>query len=610
MLTMTRLQSDSFLPSGAMLDPSHRSVTFGSLNDHSTTSVISPLSLPHAIHNLNFLDESTLTNLPSPNYSHSSSAAAPRSRQQFLSPRQSAPLPSIREQRSASLSPTRHRTRSSFMSPSLRPTSNSGVTSPQNQNSVTMDRREQERQNMEHTSLVNLLRRREQQVQKLSEKWQAERAFLETSRNEAEELFEEERKIMNDERMMWLGEREQLKEEVRQSKEDAEAWKQRAEAMAKERDLMAGYLKKLRRSPGDVHRTFDGAIDAAIGSIRGGGSDSPGTTSGSSSKLRTPSDGLSPGSRVPKAPSGQTMPESQPFIPLDPRMQGLSPGTRSPTSQQANIPSIDIQEVIPSLEGIRVKAGAVQKPTFTDGTLSPSSESKKLKADGHANQSESTRSRTMPAVTKEALQAPEASRLTMHAGHTPNHSMSLSRLHTVESTQDSTEVTNTASSSSHNSGAATPTHPVAESNHNQAPEQLSQDQPAESAVVPGADADQRHITVPVSDLDEQVNQVDEDPALKGPLFLRNLPAADEPFILELSERLTLVKDNNLSPTVLQNAFLDEPANPTVEPIADAGTGHDGPQDADGEETEGAEAEIPLKLKKTSNFGAPLGELGK
>ncbi|KAI1766106.1 hypothetical protein GGR53DRAFT_233269 [Hypoxylon sp. FL1150] len=618
MLTMTRVPSDSFLPSGAVLDPSQRSTSFGSLNDHPSTSVISPLSLPHALHNLSFLDESNITNSSSPNYSHSPSvSSAPRPRQQLLSPRQSLPLPSIREQRSASLSPTRHRTRSSMLSPSLGPTNFSSMTSPDNRDGARMDRLEQERQTMERAALVNLLRRREDQARKLFENWQAERTYLEASRHRAEELFEEERKIMNDERLMWMSERVQLEEDAAKYKEHAESWQQKAEVLVKERDQMLGFIKRMQRKPGDAYRTLDGVFDGT-GLIRGGGTDSPGTNSGTSSKLRTPSDGLSPGSR---APPGQTMPESQPFIPLDPRMQGLSPGSRSPTAE-AKIPSIDIQEVIPSLEGIRVKADAVQKPTFTDGTGSPPGESKRPKVSVVTGQLESTRSRTIPSVTQEALQTPEAHRLTLHAGHTPNHSMSLSRLHTVESTQDSTEVTNTTSSSptrssscsSHNSGVATPTHNATEG---QALEQPPQDQVAELDVALGDDKDS---TLPCGPLSGQlgddaipvydVPEEDHDPVLKGPLFLRNLPAADEPFIQQLSEKLTLVKDNNLTPTVLKNDFLDEAVVPVPQPAVETVAGGNKVPNADEEETGEVEEEIPLKIRKTNNFGAPLGQLGK
>ncbi|XXH05762.1 hypothetical protein Hte_012198 [Hypoxylon texense] len=486
------------------------------------------------------------------------------------------------------------------------------------------DRLEQERQNMERIALMSLLRRREEQTRKLFENWQVERNYLEASRNRAEALFEEERKIMNDERAMWLSERLQLEQESQRFKKNAEDYQKKVEALMKEVDQMACYIKGMRRKPGAARGTFDGTADAAVGFIRGGGSDSPGTSSGSSSKFRSPTDGLSPGSRAPNLSRGQTMPESQPFIPLDPRMQGLSPGTRSPTTQQEKIPSIDIQEVIPSLEGIRVKAGAVQKPTFTDGSLSPPGGPKRPKLSVAVGQPESTRSRTIPAVTQEALQAPEAHRLTMHAGHTPNHSMSLSRLHTVESTQNSTEVTNTTSSSptgstsssTRNSGAATPTHVVAENDQSQVPlhprqgpvTMLGADKVSRPPDAPGGLGD--HVVPVYGDLDDQE---DHDPALKGPLFLRNLPAADEPFIQQLSEKLTLVKDNNLTPTVLKNDLLNQPTQPATEPaakpVADAALGGDGAQDAGDGEAE-AEEEIPIRFKKTSNFGAPLGELGK
>ncbi|KAI1141044.1 hypothetical protein F5Y05DRAFT_376224 [Hypoxylon sp. FL0543] len=564
MLTMTRMPSDSFLPSGAILDQNQRSVPFAShLNGHSSASVISPLSLPHALSQLSFFDESHPTNLSPRHYSHSPSySISPQPQQQHLSPRQS------------SLSPAKDRAESSLTSPSTAPS----ATSP--------------RDNMSGQALLSLLQRREEQNRRLLESWRAERAHLEASRARAEEVYKEERAIMDDERMLWIEEKAKLKQEISE-------WKRRVEAAEKERDQMAGLVK------GTKGKFFDGAADIAVGSLRGG-LGSPGAHSQSPSKFRSPSDGPSP-STLPHI-YGSTMPESKPFIPLDPRMQGTSPSMGSPQHQQNRVPSIDIQEVIPELEGIRVKADAVQKTTFTDEKpLSPSAGPKRL-SPGAAAKQDSARLRIVPAeLTKEALQAPESDRLTMHAGHTPNHSIALSRLHTCESTG----VTNTVTSS----GAATPTNQPLEGSQDKAQEESSY---GHGIGVDGAPETSKDLEVQGKSEAHRAGPVpvlvprEDDPELKGPLHLRNLPAADEPFLKALSDKLEQVKANNLNPTVLkdeQESVTETQGITEPQPEPTVGTGGDGAEDAHQEPDE-VEEDIPLKLKSTSNFGAPLGQLWK
>ncbi|KAI0384525.1 hypothetical protein F5Y04DRAFT_269477 [Hypomontagnella monticulosa] len=584
MLTMTRLPSDSFLPSGAMLDPNQRPMSFAPhLNNHSS-SVISPLSLPHALNHLSYLDESNLANLPPSNYSHSPpiSSVAPRSQQQqqYLSPRTSPP--GIREQRSASLSPTRYRTRSGVTSPSIV----AGITSP-------LD-------SMSSQALINLLQRREEQNRRLLENWRAERAHLEASRARVEEVYREERAIMDDERMIWVEERTKLER-------DLDEWKRRAATAEKERDQMAKLVKNTQGKDSPKGKSLDGATDAIIGSIRGGGLGGPGTHPQAASEFRTPSDGPSP-STVPSTFRGPTMPESKPFIPLDPRMQSSSPGMTSPQTQPARIPSIDIHEVIPELEGIRVRPDAVQKTTFTDGKP-PSPPAGPKRVSPTTVKQEPARARAMSGeLTKEALQAPESDRLTMHAGHTPNHSMSLSRLHTV----DSTEATNTADSS----GASTPKSHLQKSSQASAPEPSHDNQETDISgareASKGSDVrceTETDLTGPTAIL-----VAEDDPELKGPLHLRNLPAVDEPFLKALANKLD-ARTNDMTPTVLKHAH-ERVSGPQqcveleAEPIVKAGG--DGAHDVHEEpaEEEEVEEEIPLKLKKSSNFGAPLGQLRK
>lgn len=451
--------------------------------------------------------------------------------------------------------------------------------------------------NMSSQALVSLLQRREEQNRRLLENWRAERAHLEASRARAEEVYREERAIMDDERMIWVQEKTKLEK-------DLDEWKKRAATAEKERDQMASWLKGTLRKESQKGKSLDGATDAIIGSIRGGGLGSPGTHPQSASKFWTPSDGPSPNTTVPSTLRGPTMPESEPFIPLDPRMQSSSPGVVSPQVQSQRLPSIDIQEVIPELEGIRVRPDAVQKTTFTD-RKPPLPLAGPNKLSPLAAEREPARARAMSGeLTKEALQAPESDRLTMHAGHTPNHSMSLSRLHTVEST----EVTNTAGSS----GASTPRSSSPKGGQTNAPEESQHSQVTHIGGAPETSEAPDVRCEPEADIlgPAAILVPQDDPELKGPLHLRNFPAADEPFFRVLSDRL---EHDDMTPTVLKHEQLGEPQQ-CVEleagPIAKAGG--DGAHDAHEEPPEDDEIEevIPLKLKKSSNFGAPLGQLRK
>ncbi|KAI1803789.1 hypothetical protein F4811DRAFT_318386 [Daldinia bambusicola] len=570
MLAMTRLPSDSFLPSSGMLDPNPRPMSFTShLNGHSSASVISPLSLPRALHNI----PPKPANLPPSDYPHSPSVSVPsQSQQQYLLPLSTSP--NIPAQRSTSLSPTRYQFGSAATSPSLVP-------------STALD-------SMSHQTLINLLQRREEQNRKLMEIMRAERAQFEASRARAEEIDQEERAIIDEERTLWLEEKTNLLR-------DLSEWKRRAELAEKQRDEMARLLGSMQAKSGYSKLSVDGAHEAPMGSLRGGGLSSSETHSQSSANFWSPSDGTSPKRVLPTDFHGlTTMPESRPFIPLDPRMQGPSPGVSSPAAPQERIPSIDIQEVIPGLEGIRVRPDIVQKATFTDEKPSAlSTETTSPPAPG-AKQ-EPIRTRSGPAeLTKETLQAPESDRLTMHAGHTPNHSISLSRLHTVESTA----VVNTADSS----GSSTPRRSAEE----------EQQQAEVSEEVANLEASRRNLEflIAADVQDESEDEKDKDPELKGPLTLRNLPAADEPFLKALNDKLADVITHDITPTVLKHGnYFTAESSELVAKIDDVvhdavhDAVHDVVHDAH-EELEEQEEEIPLKLKPSSNFGAPLGQLRK
>lgn len=501
-LTMARMPLDSFLPSGALLDPNEHPVTFPGLVPTHQGSVISPLALPrNATQQVSYFDDRQLLA-----GRHHSTHSAPQQQRQFLSPHRSPPTIGA----------------SHLISPTLSPLSDSG----------------------EHTASTQL-RRVLIQNRRLLENWEAERAHLEANRSRAEEIYKEERAIMDEDRLIW-------------SEKEAQYLARITELERENAVLRESYARDSKvRSP------------LGLGSEQ---SDRPGVTfrslHDSASPIATPVIGL----------NGHTMPESRPFEPLDPRMQGSSTQTSTPGDGpeiKETIPSIDIQEVHPDLEGIPLRSTAVKKSTFTDGKppSPPLSNSNVTGSNPNSNAGSpgsGSRSKATPAeVTQETLQAPEASRLTMHAGHTPNHSLS------TFATALSTNATNTAGSS----GASTPTHGQSHSG------------------VKNGDGQQDGVT---EDPQPLLEPSEGDPELRGPLSLRNQQAFDEIFLGKVADKLLdSIQTDDATPTVLKHG-ADEPE--VAQPVPAA-------RDQDDEAPKPEESEdVPLKFKSNSNFGAPLGTL--
>ncbi|KAI3327181.1 hypothetical protein HD806DRAFT_520126 [Xylariaceae sp. AK1471] len=554
MLAMTRLPSDSFLPSGSFdsFDSFDRSISsIPHLNGHSN-SVISPLSLPHSIKQPSYFDGSNSRELSPPTYAHSPSlSGAPNSRQ----------------------APT---TGSVITSPSMAPTNTGGMSpfghlSPQ--------------------TTATLLQRREEYSRRLQESWQAERAHLEANRARAEEMFREERALMDEERLIWAEQKTNLENEIME-------WKQRTKAAESEVTRLTDLLNTMRGGASKVGGRLDGLSPAAsrspVGYRRSASSGSPGASDPSTAAVQTPSDGVSPGGR------GLTVPESNPFEPLDPRMQSQLPENVSLT--QERVPSIDIREVIPGLEGVRLRAPAIQKSTFNDANpLSPILSAGRRTPPNPNEGSSEAQSKISPAkMAQEALQAPEDHRLTMHAGHTPNHSVFFSQVPTIDST-----AVNTAGSS----GASTPTH----LNEQKIPEITEE----HSRFIPATLSNPSQETHGAEGLSNDLDMIeeaifepsDDDPELKGPLCLKNRPAADEIFLRRLSDKLEEVKANDATPSVLNDPVISELSQELMDLKPSTKT-HDSTNDDDHEDSmEDVEKEIPLKLKKSSNFGLPLGQLG-
>jgi hypothetical protein len=236
--------------------------------------------------------------------------------------------------------------------------------------------------------------------------------------------------------------------------------------------------------------------------------------------------------------------------------------------------------------------------------------------------------------TLRVLSAHESDRLTMHAGHTPSHS--LSQLPTALSTELATVAGD--------SGESTPTQATTDAaqqgDHDDAEAPTVSEPPIAdhedfaNGGEPGPAIERHHADetfAPVGDL-----------KLKGPLMVRNIPAFDEKFLSLVNEKLERFANGLDGPPVAlrgrgssDDGLVERPPTvvtagggpdhmvpPAIAAAAAPGTsyGGDGTRDFVSSDTdkvsagsselagEDEEEDIPLRMKMSMNFGAPLGEI--
>jgi hypothetical protein len=236
--------------------------------------------------------------------------------------------------------------------------------------------------------------------------------------------------------------------------------------------------------------------------------------------------------------------------------------------------SIDISCIQPELEGISLKASAVA-PEFVAKVMSPSMSMSPTKTpssnvvsppqprditnsqDGVQQNSSQTRKTT----TLEVIAAPENHRLTMHAGHTPNHSITKFDLG--------------------ESGGITPTQTL----KHERTMSMAEERPEQDDVA-----------------------YDEDPELKGPLGLSNDIPKDIMFLEALTNKLEEVKKSGqLSPSVT-SVSSDDLKAAVNSYLPSVGT-KDSAVNEDDDPAERTIDEAPrLRVKASTNFGKPFGTL--
>ncbi len=301
--------------------------------------------------------------------------------------------------------------------------------------------------------------------------------------------------------------------------------------------------------------------------------------------------------------------------------------------------AVDVNTIHPDLEGIPIRAHAVGRPTFVDGPPPPLDFSSGGSSQGAAQDYTTARSCLgATAPTKgdalEVLSPEEETRLTMHAGHTPRPSTvvapAVSRIMAEAAVSASGGATPTAGAppAEHQRGAAGPSEVLA----------TNAAIAATAAAAAAAAAAAMAIVYPPPDLDDTSPAPSDDPQLKAPLMVRNMPIHDAIFFRTLSEKLEDVVSTQDEPSVLRSPVIPRSPDPQATTEAETGSAVDattsammdgaadaseapsaegpvarilhqnsGEADDDGTDDD-KEPEIPLRLKQSNNFGAPFGSV--
>lgn len=254
------------------------------------------------------------------------------------------------------------------------------------------------------------------------------------------------------------------------------------------------------------------------------------------------------------------------------------------TISESPVESIDISAIQPGLEGVSIKLTAVS-PTFAAKVLSPQRSPPKLSPDvlppgrDVTNyERDFTREAAKEHRTLNVVYQPENRRLTMHAGHTPNHS--ITKFGFLGANDES--------------GNATPT----QTNQHVHTEHCPHGE-GKSPSSHGSD--------------------DGDRELSGPLTLPIDQVLDDPFLAKLTEKLVEVErksreaSRNASPDTSSISSQERVLSPERARKPSRGNrlgenrDYSGSRERDIDEDDKDEGPV-LKLKPSTNFGRPLGRM--
>ncbi|KAK0655226.1 hypothetical protein B0T16DRAFT_498812 [Cercophora newfieldiana] len=610
--TMTRLPSESFWPTGA-------------LETSDSSSIVSPLALPRGASGY-FDQVSTKPNISNQVSSasqvpvrgvrsHVYSPLSPGARgpalpqiPQFLSPHLAPVGREPQQHRSTSLPPTSrspNRARTNTGPGVQGPTVNGSFGAMSSVAPLPAGHpRTISADSMSSPSQSQMIRRLVQQNGRIREAWEAERKYMEANRERVEEVYKEERALMEEERTEWETEKVLLLQEIERLKHQVMSL---GGVAGRSKSSSIAGSKNAYKPPHSLR--CGGAWETSPESMRSSmSSQGLPTIRNTTSLPHLPSDG----------------PPNRALLGLEPvpfRSVSLSDLAMVPEAETGPVPIVDVQEIHPELEGIPIKASTIQKTTFTDSPSQGASKSSSRASSPPGSTRPKVSSQDSKEQTLRVLAAEESARLTMHAGHTPSHSLSV--LPTVSSSGAHT---------ARSSGESTPTMLQADGPAGKGlptvVEEAARNQRAESTEGLESDADP---LAAYHDEPEPTFEHVEDRELKGPLMVRNMPAHDEIFFRRLSDKLEeVIKDNQAAlPAVLKDTDQTDDAAQKTTLEAQPGTKLDSKDEAQTEvlqdesssatsdsgtekerssprSSDGEELDIPLKFKRSINFGAPLG----
>ena len=522
---MSKQPSDSFLPSGAIESPRKVPARLGSM--------VSPLSVPRSIPDY----------IPSPHSGDGSPSPFMQSR-----------------------SPTQHPN-----GPPISPPKTRSASADDNSGALIEDWRAY--------------------TQKLRSQSEGERAHMAADRARMEEVMAEERALWDRERDILKARIAELEAELKKEKgsgspEGISPTRQRPHP----RNDVISFT-----SPGSNAVSVTGSID---GSSRGVPQESGRNADGSpfyAPAPRNPSRSFDPSEVRDFRVDSMNAPRETPIRVTSKELTSSDFGVKSPPSAHSLSPipetsteSIDISHIQPELEGVAIKATAVS-PTFAAKVLSPQRSPPKLSPDVkppgrdvtnmQRSVSSGSSKEEKQMKTLEVVSQPENRRLTMHAGHTPNHSM--------------TKFAFLADGSE--SGNATPT----QEHHGQGKDHDHEQR--RSSLAPGyeniAQPHKEESHEPKQEHEHEHDQGDKE--LSGPLGLTNEAIRDDAFLAQLVEKLEEArKSADASPSTDSSSSQNRSLSPRKrQPV----------ERQDGEEDDKDEGP-PLRLKPSFNFGRPMGSM--
>ncbi|RDW62169.1 hypothetical protein BP6252_11602 [Coleophoma cylindrospora] len=453
-------------------------------------------------------------------------------------------------------------------------------------------------------------------TEKLTVQFKGERAHILADRERREEVMEEERSLWEEERQLLKDDNQrleaenlQLQAELRRLKTELEIFRSHAASQvstgsnsrvlsrntSQRRVPTMSTMSAATASPGSIDGTPERAVPQETGRNADGTVFYAPAPVNPSRTFTASEDGL-PGDNL--RIDAIVAPREDPIRVTSRELTSSDFGVhKSPphelaTVSEGPVESIDISLIQPELEGVPIKATAVE-PTFAAKVLSPNSSLSpaRLSPNIHppAQLQDATNlsrgdSQTKKPSSLEVMETPENVRLTLHAGHTPNHSVTNFSTLLVES------------------GNATP-----RQTHHPHTEPIAVDGPADDASVFAEEA-----------------ELDEDPALAGKLSLNTERSlADDAFLAELTERLEEAKKSEgVSPSSESTSSVQETRVINRDSMGlQLSSMLDGVQASeldqshrrsvdktrDGDDGETDDGPV-LKLKNSSNFGKPMGTL--